>query len=290
MIEPGGLELPKKEKPQIIEIKSATSASERHPMRNEDTFFVLSSHNAFGVFDGLGGHLGSEQASRTASRVVENKIRAGKDLSIDQVYANVEAALLNASVAVIDESERIRAYGMATTGTVVQIWEGPLGETTAIIGHIGDSRVYLFREGKLEPLTLDDSGFDKDHAKAWEIQKALARAKSQRDLTTELEKDKFANRNIISKAIGLADFVSPTLRYVGVKPGDVLLTTTDGIHDNLTDPEIEVIIDDALKSGKNSADELVQAAKLKSRRRTFRSKPDDMTAVVGTIKENSGTN
>ncbi len=268
---------------EYLQVSAESTASENHPDRNEDSFFVLPNKKACGVFDGLGGHAAGNKASGLARDAVEKSLGSLSDgLTLEQAREAVEKTLLNASAEVFDQAQKDH-NNMATTGSVVYIWEGKAEEKKAVIGNVGDSRVYLFRRGKLEQITLDDNQIRRqilNEAEARQIQSKLNNATSAEQLSKS-ERDFFNSRNIISQTLGSYRSVSPRLHVVDFMPGDMILACSDGISDNLTDNQIGEILlyssssDLALKN-------LVKEALKTSRddRSNIRSKPDDMTAIV----------
>jgi serine/threonine protein phosphatase PrpC len=141
----------------LFEVASITRDKETRERfrRNEDTALVDKKHDLFGVFDGLGGQAAGDKASRSAAKQLEE---AAATLPETASLAEAEAWMMSA---LEDADARVRAEslgdGRGTTASVIKFWEGAKGERKAIIGNVGDSRVYRFREGVLEQMTLDDS-------------------------------------------------------------------------------------------------------------------------------------
>ncbi len=261
-------------------VSGHSRASEQHPERNEDAFFALA-NGAMGVFDGLGGHPGSAEASRI---VRDTMRREYMTLS----YANPTSDMVRIwSRRMYDEAqESIREahkqghYGIATTAITAYTLEGTAGYTT-FFNHIGDSRGYLYRDSNIVYTTLDHAGMTQSLPidEQYELQERIADAASYNDLGDRLSY-LYRFRNIISVCIDGGE-ATPTQTAVPTQPGDVILLTSDGIHDNLTTKEIYSI----LKTRRIEIPELlVTAAIARSREGSFRSKPDDMTAVVHIVE------
>ena len=113
---------------------------------NQDSLLVA--HNLYGVADGMGGHRGGETASRIAVQVVRNVLQ-GKTPEENSLRISIEAA--NRRIFDMQRHELALA-GMGTTFTM--LWEG---RTEMLIGHVGDSRAYLYRDGVLACRTEDHS-------------------------------------------------------------------------------------------------------------------------------------
>ena len=153
------------------------------------------------------------------------------------------------------------------------------------VAHVGDSRIYLLRPGQsLQRLTRDDGYFTlKIQDQTINEEDALRIDQvTQKDQLTETELEIFNKRNGISQCLGHLTSKNPALdihtAQMPVTPGDRILLCSDGIHDNLTDAEIETI----LRSGARTvvARHLVQRAIDRSRETCLRAKKDDMSAIV----------
>jgi protein phosphatase len=198
---------------------------------------------------------------------------------------------------VLGADEQVRTEGaqhagtdeLATTVALVAFCKQPgISHYTMISAHVGDSRIYLLREQEhLQRLTSDDGLLTKlIENKMITQERALRVDQAMRaDELTDLENCFFRLRGGITQALGYA--VPPTV-HIGktvIKPADRILLCTDGIHDNLTDEEIESIL---RKSPRTSvARVLVERSWQRSREdgtRTIRAKPDDMSAIVLTCR------
>lgn len=276
-------------------IETASMPSEQHPDRNEDAYFVLP-QGIIGVLDGLGGHPGSEQASAYASVYCQGALG---QLALDHVTSTEEAlasALRGADRGLTREfSGSSVTCDIATTAILAAIvWPEGHDVGSLCFGHAGDCRGHLHREGKIIATTLDHSITDRlssDEQRA--VQEEIAHARYRHEVDPYYWPHLW-QRNIISSALK----ANPSHKQLRIDTshhevylGDVVLLTSDGIHDNLTTDEIESI----LTSSKQPAWDLVDAAQARSREPkyimheidgeeyefdNFRSKPDDMTAVI----------
>jgi protein phosphatase len=213
--------------------------------RNEDRILCDLARQVFAVADGVGGLQGGAIASAIAVDVLAEELREVPERSLrdlvfgkdDQGPRLLENAVLEANQEIIVVAEAARK--MATTVCAV-LFRGDI----ATIAHVGDSRIYLLRTGKLHVLT-------KDHSLVAEMMAA--------GRMTPEEAEKFPWPNAISRALGLAEVVRPDLGRLTVYPGDVLLLCTDGLSAEVQEEAIAEILvgaDDA----EMACDRLVAAA------------------------------
>ncbi len=183
----------------------------------------------------------------------------------------------------------------ATTASIAKLFERPGGKTEMVYGHIGDSRIYVLKkDGKIKQITQDQGGFEeaikhkiitKDEAEV------LDQSSDQKILEKKFGKDRaevlqayFPQlRRSVTQELGLTKEITPQIGTVDLEPGDRVLFTSDGIHDNLTNQEIEQL----LKSGSSTeaAQKIVDSAKKRVAEGTMRSKRDDKTAIVMDVPE-----
>jgi len=264
-----------------LTMAGASVASELHPERNEDAYFVNEEALALGVFDGVGGAPGSEAASQVASSSVEDYLR-GVPMQMSRPLAQlaIREALTKAHSDIIKASG---GSGIATTATIAKIFTTESGSPYVVIGSVGDSRASLLRQGEISHITQDQAYMpSQDPDEARRLQETLAQATSLSRLS-EAERVAFYNRNIITSYLGGEKPPVITLTDLEMHSGDRLLITSDGIHDNLTTSEIEKALSDYERSSdtKFAVEDLVKAAVERSRDpEHIRAKPDDMTAVM----------
>ena len=281
-----------------------TIACERHPNRNEDSIIVDERSGLAAVFDGVGGSAAGQIASQTAvratyqgwRRVLEQlqKKRKVYDL-LDNPGDNFLCSVLEHLVQSADDlvrTEGARRAGtddLATTVAMAAICREPKTRGyTLFYAHVGDSRVYLLREDEpLKRLTNDDGLLAKlveNHVVKDDDAHRIDQAMRAEQLT-DMEFSYFRLRGGITQALGGP--VPPNIHTseIAVVPGDRILLCTDGIHDNLTDEEIEDIL---RGSPRTSAARLLVDHSLQRSRQdrslTVRAKPDDMSAIVITCR------
>lgn len=256
--------LPKQE--LVLTFSQKTVASPRHPDRNEDAVGFDANAGWAAVFDGVGGVVGGEKASKKGLEVLGNRLtRIPVDAANEVIWDGVREAFEKAN-------EEIKKVGGKTTAVAVKIAGDK--EKFAYIGIIGDSRLYLFRDGKLVRITEDYSLADPATAKK------LDHAENREDLTGE-ELIQFRMRNIITGDLsGGQPFHGVDEYKRKLVGGDILILTSDGVHDNLTIDEMQEIISEG-----GNASILVDKANARSQEGHFRSKPDDISAVVIEVNE-----
>ena len=264
------------EKEVRLAVSAESIASEEHLERNEDAMLVMEKKGVFAVFDGLGGRAAGDYASQRTKRFVERTVVSSFSDTMSQEEASRMMAhvLQKASEMLHRESmENDAMKDMGTTVSLVKILEEAGGTQKAIIGNVGDSRVYiLHQDGTLEQITLDDSYVREmfpNEAEARAVQKKLSGAVYPAALSDD-ESLCYRKRNILTQYIGQAS-IQARMHMAELAPGDRILITSDGVHDNLTDDEMAKL---------RTAKELVDAAQQRSREGSERSKPDDMTAIV----------
>lgn len=277
----GGIE--KEFSPEPIEAAFVSVASEEHPDRNEDSVLFDKAHSLFAVFDGMGGHAAGEVASSIAQKYVGEKLAAlPRELEPEEIRKSFDRILEGANQMILEKSRQSEEKkGMGTTATVLKLWQSESGEERAVIGNLGDSRVYrLTKEGTLEQATLDDSLArerlgPKD---AMELEAKFGNLTSLEALSSS-EKTFWHLRNVITNNLGRERAV-PRTQIQNLDNVVALLITSDGIHDNLIHDEIAEILKNK-NNPEEAAHELVLKARERSRDKSHpRAKPDDMSAIV----------
>ncbi|MBR4500605.1 MAG: Stp1/IreP family PP2C-type Ser/Thr phosphatase [Clostridia bacterium] len=203
-------------------------------MRSSNQDYVLIGGGLFGVADGMGGHRGGNVASALCCSTLLKCLESMRPDEKALKYGIGEANSAVFEKASQDED----LQGMGTTLTV--IWDA--GERV-ILGHVGDSRAYLYRDGCLKQVT-------EDHSLVWEMMK--------RGSITPEEARIHPYRNMITKAVGTDPEVAPDIRTVKVVPGDLWLICSDGLTEYLTDRHLEEILE--LSSPEEAADRMLEEA------------------------------
>jgi serine/threonine protein phosphatase PrpC len=237
---------------------------------NEDSFVVLKEYDLFVVADGMGGHRAGDVASKLATETISEffKSTANEDVTwpfhFDTNLSEEENRLLTgirvANRQIFERSTRSREYhGMGTT--VVGAMFSP-SKKRMYIGHVGDSRAYRVREGKIEQLTRDHSLIN-DYLLAMP------------DLTDEQRSE--LPKNVITRALGMQDQVVVDLQHDDPHPGDIYILCSDGLSGMIEDDEIQNIIARSANIG-DACRELIAKA-------NEHGGEDNITAVVIKIED-----
>lgn len=191
--------------------------------------------NLFIVADGMGGHKAGDYASAYAVNAIEREVDADESTEPVKILSN---AIECANEEIFEKAKEEDFAGMGTTvvaSTVV--------DSTLYVANVGDSRLYLIREGITQ--------VTKDHSLVEEMIRA-----------GELERDEarfHPDKNIITRAVGADKDVNVDFFEVDLLPGDVILMCSDGLSNMVGDDEILTIIKKN-KEVDGMADELVKTA------------------------------
>lgn len=197
---------------------------------NEDSHCALVGLNAppgsdalLAVADGMGGHAAGEVASAMAiqgirSRLSRDGLGETAQLGPMEYERLMKQVVQDLNAEVRKGAEQPATMGMGTTLTVAMVI-GPL----VIIAHVGDSRAYLFRHGKMQQISQDHS---------WVAEEVA------RGAITESEARVHPRRNILTRALGVAADVEVDTSALELEEGDVLLLCSDGLHGLVGDEEI----------------------------------------------------
>ncbi|XTP68644.1 protein phosphatase [Parelusimicrobium proximum] len=198
--------------------------------KNEDNVFISSEIKVAVVADGMGGHNAGEIASQLAIAVFTNVItdlkkgimklsdKFSPELTVPERMMLLAADLANSSV--YEMAQNNKDYRtMGTTMTAVMI-EGD----NAIAVHIGDTRLYIYREGVFTQLTTDHS---------------LAEEQVRRGVMSKGEAEKSRVQNVLTRALGIKKNIEVDLLKFAIKEGDIMLLCSDGLNKGLTDNDIK---------------------------------------------------
>lgn len=200
---------------------------------NEDACFVIPNKDVYIVADGVGGNNSGEIASGTAVEELAAFVKAG-DLDScstpEEIFGFFTAAVdvANSKVFEISKTDPT-CRGMATTMVMTYIHEG-----AAYLTNIGDSRAYLFRNGKLKRIT-------KDHTYVNEL--------IDKGVITEKEAETHSQKNVITKALGAEPAIEPDFYRVGLAEGDIMVLCSDGLYGEVGEDRMQDLLKVAASSG-----------------------------------------
>jgi protein phosphatase len=219
---------------------------------NEDNFGYDWRYGVYVVCDGMGGEAAGEVASKLGVDFVldycRQTVKSKDSGSPSNVFegVSVRANILASAIQSANHQIRLSAAGnpqqrgMGST-IVAVLAEG--GEYS--IAHVGDSRIYLLRNGTIQQLTQDHS---------------LVMEHVRRGLITAEQAQHSEMQNIILRALGTEDHVEPDLSDLVAQPGDTLLLTSDGLTRHVSDQGILEIVGHA-SSCRRACESLIEAAK-----------------------------
>jgi protein phosphatase len=220
--------------PKTSPAASGASDVGRRREKNEDAYLVDLDLGLFVVADGMGGHAGGDTASQLATATVQQYLRdvrteepeAFEPAPLDEtpLGARLREAVETASRAIFRTAQADPALaGMGTTLTAVLVQDDRV-----LLAHVGDSRCYLVRDGRIVQLSEDHSLVN-EQVKAGAITAEEAR-------TSRL-------RNVITRSVGYEEEVTVDLVRVSARPGDRLVLCCDGLTNLVADDEILQIVE-----------------------------------------------
>ncbi|MGD0673994.1 MAG: Stp1/IreP family PP2C-type Ser/Thr phosphatase [Polyangiaceae bacterium] len=246
-----------------IEVAGETNVGMKRT-HNEDNFSIIEENGLYIVADGMGGHASGEIASKMAvdamreffaltandpERTWPYKMDRSKGYEENRLVAGIKLANLR----IYDSAQKDpRQRGMGTT--IVALFAV---EDGVYLAHVGDSRVYRMRDGKLEQLTEDHSLLN-DYIK-------------MKRLTAE-EIANFPHKNVIVRALGMKDTVKVDTRLEQPRAGDVYLLCSDGLSGPVNDAELTDVLSEATDL-KRTASRLIARA-------NENGGPDNITVVL----------
>jgi serine/threonine protein phosphatase PrpC len=224
---------------------------------NEDVIVVRTELGLYAVLDGMGGGPSGEVAAELASEVIATTLQCDRSRRRQPRQALEQAIKLASSVVFVVGEKLPNCRGMGTTAVACLI-ASPM---RAVIGHLGDSRAYLLRAGKLVALTRDHSV----------VQELIDAGDLSHRAATRHPK-----RHAITRSVGGSN--RPDMIEQALKPGDRLLLCSDGLHGYTSESSIRRVL-----AGKGTPDEIARGlVELALRSST----PDNVSAVV--IEVNGG--
>lgn len=201
---------------------------------NEDFFSLIEDEQVFLVADGMGGHASGEVASKMATEAIEEFFSRTKDEDItwpykmDRHLSYVENRLVVgvklANQKIFEAALKdLRLKGMGTTIVGAQI----VGDRL-YIAHVGDSRCYRIRSGKIQQVTRDHS--------------LLEDYKDAKPGMSDEEQRKFPHKNVITRALGMRETVQVDIAAEEIHDADMFIFCSDGLSGMVDDPTILKVV------------------------------------------------
>ena len=196
--------------------------------QNEDSSGFFPDQKLFIVADGMGGHAGGKEASQIAVQTIEERFLAklGEDRSPDPEEPEVSRlmdGIFEANRRILEHAATDQSLkGMGTT--IVALVFGKRG---AAIAHVGDSRAYRLRDGRVELLTADHS---------------LVADLVRRNELSEAEASRHPYRHVLTRALGIAEDVTPEVARTEIRRGDLYLLCSDGVYGMISPEEFGKIL------------------------------------------------
>lgn len=202
--------------------------------RNEDYFVMDEAQGIYVVCDGMGGHAAGDEASRTAGEALRSYLAGHREPIERLAKDDSDESKLDAQKLLVDAMQKACAdvweiqekdptkRGMGSTMVCIVRAGNRL-----VLGHAGDSRVYLLRQGKVYRLTEDHT---------------LAAAQVRQGFMTQEQADASEFKNVLLRAIGAQPSVQVDTLLLDLIADDLLLLCSDGLHNYLKDEEIPAVI------------------------------------------------
>ena len=203
---------------------------------NEDSFSTKDSLGLYIVADGMGGHLAGEVASRVAVEMINKSFGrwVEEETSEDQIFGNPDRSLtkrgnyISGSIQLANRVvyemavEQEQYHGMGTTAVVLAVTP-----TLIIAANVGDSRIYMLRDGNIERLS-------KDHS--------IVAEQVEMGMMTEEEAESSPLRHVLTRNLGSSENVEPDIFEIEPSNNDRFILCSDGLTDLVSDKEIGEMI------------------------------------------------
>jgi serine/threonine protein phosphatase PrpC len=207
----------------------------RRRMSNEDAFVIDDDMGLYVVADGMGGHAAGEIASREAVEQISSMVRRDYDRVEKFIHEGPTASNVRAVQRLVESAIQMATYmvfaiaendpnqkGMGTTVSVLLL----MGRH-AVLGQVGDSRIYLVRSDHAYQLTEDHT------LVAWQLKQGII---------SEAEAALSPHKNVITRAVGSRDYVQVDTQTLEIGPGDRFLLCSDGLHGYVEREELPEIL------------------------------------------------
>jgi PPM family protein phosphatase len=228
---------------------ACTTAAEEHDSRSHARLLI--------VADGMGGHRGGATASRLATETLKTQFLASDG---GDIATALRQALAGANSRIFAEAQaNPELRGMGTTTSVLAVRGG-----AGWLAHVGDSRIYLVRDGSIQQLTEDHS---------------LVATMVREGLLTSQEAENHPRRNVLQRSMGVSQDVEIDVRGpLQLREGDTYILCSDGLHGVVKEAELLEISRGPIEA---AADEFVKKA-------LERGAPDNVTVIVARVESVEG--
>ena len=234
----------------MLEIASATDPGMVRS-NNEDSIASDATRGLVVLADGMGGYNAGEVASGIATTVITTEMQQLLDQNppyaieestgkaVAEKLLRNQVARANTSIYQAAQSQPQYA-GMGTTLVVALYYDNKMA-----VAHVGDSRLYRFRDDKFEQITRDHS---------------LLQEQIDSGLLTKEQAKLSANKNLVTRALGIDPTVEPEIHEYETKVGDIYLLCSDGLCDMVSDEDIGMALETLGANLKLCVHQLVQMA------------------------------
>jgi len=251
-----------------IEVATATDIGRRYE-QNEDSISSVEEHAFVVLADGMGGHNAGEVASAMAiEHVTKNvaedvkelkKIEIDPETGLTQYSSIIKNAIEKANSAIHQASQDPIHQGMGTTVVTAIMYDNQMS-----IAHVGDSRLYLYRNKALTQVT-------KDHTLLQEL--------VDQGFYTLEEAKEAPNKNIVTRGLGADSEVEIDVCEEYVSKGDKILLCSDGLTDMLDDEEVLAILNKYVDNNQTCVQALINSA-------NENGGLDNISAILVEVKKN----
>lgn len=220
---------------------------------NEDSFYISHERNVLVVADGMGGYVGGEIASKTAVEAIAyyfKNFNYAAPVQLEKAIQYANSSIISKTL--IDPSLK----GMGTTVSMVT-----LARHMAFWGHVGDSRIYLYREGAFSQISVDHTI----------VQVLLDKGK-----ITEEEALNHPQRHVLTRAVGVDSNLIVDTGAFEVQPNDRILICSDGLTSFIGRPELCDAIGDYGRTEREIINDLFDQVYANGAK-------DNVTAILTTI-------
>lgn len=187
---------------------------------NEDAFVLKPGLGLFALADGMGGPASGEVASRIFIETASGVFSAARGESRQEIVGLVQNAFLLANNRILNSAkENPQHHGMGCTAELMVFYN-----RSYVLGHVGDSRTYLFRQGRFSQITRDHS---------------LVQDQLDHGLITPDEAGNHPLRHVILRAVGVDEASAVDIIRGEYMPGDLFLICSDGLTDMVEDASIQ---------------------------------------------------